>query len=112
MDCSGSAPCRGRFITANYRIWTDWDQEEFGSPYKVAWAEVDNGTTTVSLNLSFLAKFAVKLGNNTTGEISTGVTAGISRTGAAIVLLGDAPVFYCDPILDNNNTGSITYRSN
>lgn len=108
LNCSGSAPCRGKYITAGYRIWTDWDQEEFGSPYKVAWAEVDNGSTTFSFSVSLTAKF-IKTDKT---EVSAGVTVGFSRTGAAIVLLGDAPVFYCDPIMRDNNTGSVTYRSN
>ncbi len=107
LDCNPS-PCQGKWKTANYRIWTDWKQDEFGSPYFVDWAEVDNGTTTFNLSFPFTAKFKL----SDTVEISAGVTVGFSRTGAAIVGLGSAPVFYCDPIMMANNTGSVTYKSN
>lgn len=35
LDCSGV--CVGKWISANYRIWTDWDQSELGSPYYIDW---------------------------------------------------------------------------
>lgn len=107
LDCSPS-PCQGKWKTANYRIWTDWKQDEFGSPYFVDWAEVDNGSTTFNLSFPFTAKFKL----SDTVEISAGVTVGFSRTGDKIVALGNAPVFYCDPILMANNTGSVTFKSN
>lgn len=105
LDCGLLRPCRSRWITVNYRIGLDWDQETFGSPYKIAWAEVDPGTSTQSHQQGLSAKFKVD-----DVEITATTTATISYTGSAIVLLGEQNVFYCDPIMRENNTGSITFR--
>lgn len=108
LDCPRGQSCRGRWVTASYRIWQDWDQSEFGSPYRVSWAEVDNGTTTSSFNVQLGVKFKI----DSTTEISGSITAGVSRVGAAIVALGAQDVFYCDNIMRDNQTGSLAYRSN
>lgn len=106
LDCNGV--CEGKWQTPNYRIFRDWDLKEFGEPYRIDWAEVDNGVTTTSLSFPMSVKFKVP----GIGEVSTGITPTISRTGAAIVPLGNAPVFYCDPINMVNNTGSVSFRCN
>lgn len=76
-----------------------------GSPVRVDWAEVDPGQTTVSFSIPLSVKFKVS-----GVEISTGLTFGISRVGAAIVQLGNNITFYCDPIAMAHNTGSKEYR--
>lgn len=115
LNCSGT--CQGKFISANFRLWTDWKEDEIGSPYKIDWAEVDAGETTTSISIPIAAGFLI--GGNTTGgtvtggvTTSVGVTVGVSRTGEKIVLLGNQNVFFCDPLLMPNNTGSITFRCN
>lgn len=110
IDCSPH-PCQGIWRTESYRIWTDWKKDLMGSPYQVTWAEVDNGQTTLNLKLSFGASFKIK--EPTTGAEITetaGVEIGYSFVGDKIVELGNAPVFYCDPINLGNNTGSISFR--
>jgi hypothetical protein len=106
LDCSPS-PCQGKWKKANFAIGPDWDMAQMASPYFVSWAEVDPGTTTVSFGIPTTVKFKVG-----PVELSTGITFGVSRTGAAIVDLGRLAVFYCDPIMKQNNTGSITFRCN
>lgn len=107
LNCSGSSPCTGRFVNANFRIFRDWDLSEFGEPYKIDWAEVDNGTTTFGFSFPLSAGFKVD-----TVNYSGGTTVSFSRTGAQIITLGNAPVFYCDPLFFQNSTGSITFRCN
>jgi hypothetical protein len=99
--------------SVNFRLWTDWKEDEIGNPYAIDWAEVDTGTKTTSLSFPLTAGFIIggTVGTAGTGVVITaGVTPSISRTGAAIVLLGNQSVFFCDPILMPNNTGSITFR--
>jgi hypothetical protein len=97
--------CRGKWQTLDYRIWTDWDLEKFASPYYIDWAEVDGGTVTTTLSFPLSAEF--KIANVT---VKAGVTIGYSRVGDKIITLGNAPVFYCDPIRRNNSTGSIEFE--
>ncbi len=97
--------CNGTWKTINYRWYTDWKQDQIGSPFQVKWAEVDGGSSTISFKLGLNAKF--KDGDNETtgfGEV------GYSYTGSQIVELGNAPVFYCDPLMMENNTTSVTFR--
>jgi len=109
LNCSGV--CTGIWQTANYRIWTDWDESNFGSPYWIDWSEEDNGTQTVGLALPFSTTFKVKIGGL---EVATtyGFTASLSQTSASTVTLGIAPVFYCDPIMRINDTGSLQFKVN
>ncbi len=105
MTCN-NGPCQGKWLTADYRLWNDWDQAILGSPYLIDWAEVDNGTTTTDLNVSLTSQFKIA-GLTTPGAT---VNAGISRVGDKTVLLGNQRVFYCDKNLMDNNTGSITFN--
>ncbi len=105
LNCSGV--CDGRWQNANFRIFRDWNLKEFGEPYKVDWAEVDNGTTTASLSFPMSVKFKVDA-----VEVNAGITPSISRVGSAIVSLGNSLVFYCDPTMMENNTGSVSFRCN
>jgi len=105
LDCSGV--CTGKWQPANYRIWTDWDMANFGSPYYIDWSEEDNGTQTAGISFPLVAKFKVG-----PVEASAGVTLSISQTSSSTVKLGNAPVFYCDPIMRVNNTGSLEFRCN
>ena len=108
LNCSGV--CQGKFISTGsplFRIWRDWNLGELAEPYHISWAEVDPGETTVSLSFPLTAKF--KVGPI---EIGAGITPSISRKGNAIVPLGSQPVFYCDEIRRENNTGSLTFRVN
>jgi len=86
---------------------TDWDQSDFGSPYYIDWSEEDNGTQTVGISFPFVAKF--KIGPL---DASAGVTLSISHTSGSTVALGNQPVFYCDPIMSLNDTGSLVFRCN
>jgi hypothetical protein len=111
LDCG--SPCTGRFIntkngsTNHFRINTDWDKAFFADEYSILWAEVDPASTEVSFSIPLTASFKVAgVG------VSAGVTTTIKRVGTAIVPLGSQPVKYCDPILRENNTGSITFRVN
>lgn len=104
LDCGN--PCSGIWIKADYRLWTDWKEDIIGNPYAIDWAEVDPGTTTVKLDFPLKAEFKLKSGIG----LSAGITPGISRMGEKIVLLGNQRVFYCDPILKQNNTGSLTFK--
>ncbi|MBX2928928.1 MAG: hypothetical protein KF852_13920 [Saprospiraceae bacterium] len=100
-------PCQGRWLRQNYRIGLDWDEATFGSPYRISWAEVDPGQTTFSLQAGLSSKFKVD-----SVEVSATVGVTISYTGSAVVNLGDQNVFYCDPIMRENDTGSVTFRCN
>lgn len=105
LHCDGV--CFGKWQTANYRIWTDWDLSNFGSPYYIDWSEEDSSTQTVGISFPIVAKF--KIGPI---EFSAGVTHSISQTSATTVALGNAPIFYCDPILKTNATGSLEFQVN
>lgn len=110
LNCS-NGPCQGKFINVNFRLWTDWNLNTLGDPYKISWAEVDPGETTTTLQVPLSVEFTKEIfGQKVT--FKTGITPGISRRGNAIVPLGDQHVFYCDPILSENTTGSITFRCN
>jgi hypothetical protein len=109
LDCSGSTPCRGRFIKSNYRLWTDWDKDKLGTPYAISWAEVDPGEQTVGISIPLAVTFGKE---KSPIKFSVGLAPKIERKGSAIVELGDQRVFYCDPILKDNDTGSITFRCN
>lgn len=98
-----------KWITVNYRWYTDWKQHEIGSPIEIKWAEVDGGTSTTTLKLGLKSSFKVP-GHSAPIEASGEVS--YSYTGSAIVELGNAPVFYCDPLLKENDTGSITFTVN
>ena len=108
LDCSNhsSHPCIGIWKAINYRWWTDWKEDIVASPYQVTWAEVDTGKKTLSSNLGLSVSY--KVDTNITKTLSS--TIGYSYTGAEIVELGTAPVFYCDPIMMENNTLSITFK--
>ena len=108
LNCSGV--CEGKFISTGsplFRIWRDWNLGELAEPYHISWAEVDPGETTVTISFPLTAKFKVG-----PVEIGAGITPSISRKGNAIVPLGSQPIFYCDPILSENNTGYLTFRVN
>ncbi len=108
LDCPLIGPCRGRWIRVNYRIGPDWDQRTFGSPYKIAWAEVDPGSSTQSYQTGIGATFKL----DSLGQISVTSSTTISYTGSMIVLLGEQNVYYCDRIMADNSTNSITFRCN
>jgi hypothetical protein len=101
---------QGQWKTLDYRIWTDWDLETFATPYYIDWAEVDHGTVTTTLSFPLSAKFKLQVPGIGGVEQTVGVTVGYSRVGDKIVLLGNAPVFYCDPIQMNNSTGSVEFE--
>ncbi len=114
LNC-GRGPCQGRWVSTNhggngfFLVWsTDWDLSNFGDPYYIDWAEVDNGSTTVSFGVGLNAKF--KIGDNT--EVGGTVNATISRVGSAIVQLGRQSVNYCEPIRKPIETGSVTFKVN
>ena len=106
LDC-GPTPCEGRWKDVNYRIWRDWDLAELAEPYHVEWSEVDDSKVTVSVKIPFKVKF--KLSDIITLE--TGIEPSISFEGEQTVRLGNQRVFYCDPILKENDTASVTFLS-
>ncbi len=107
LDCS-SRPCQGKWIKSGlpFRLWTDWMREELGSPYVIDWSEVDNQRITIGGSIAIAPKF--KLSEEL--EITTTYTFSFQWVGELTVLLGSQQVFYCDPILKPNNTGSVTFR--
>jgi hypothetical protein len=109
LNCSGV--CTGIWQTPNYRIWQDWDESNFGSPYSISWSEEDNGTQTIGLSVPYSTNFKVKIGGL---EVSTtyGFTANISTTAGTTVSLGVQAVFYCDPIMKVNDTSSLQFQCN
>jgi len=108
LDCSPS-PCVGKWVTAGlpYRIWTDWNLSEIASPYVIHWSEVDNVQTSATIGFPMSASFKFE-----DVGVSMGVNASMTIVGEKTVLLGSAPVFYCDPIMAINNTGSVQFRCN
>jgi hypothetical protein len=102
--------CRGQWQTLDYRIWTDWNLENFGSPYYIDWAEVDHGAITTTLSFPLTSKFSFTIPTIGTVERTASVVIGYSRVGDKIVALGNAPVFYCDKILRTNSTSSIEFQ--
>jgi len=113
LQNSISGECIPIYVTQNYRIWTDWKKDNLGSPYNVVWAEVDNTTVTNYVKMPFSVSFKVK--DPLTGieeTINAGIEAGYSQVGTNTVDLGSQNVFYCDPIMKENGTGSIVFRCN
>jgi hypothetical protein len=104
LDCSPH-PCSGKWVNANYRFWTDWKKDSFGSPYLVKWAEVDGGSAAINMGQTITSSFTYE--GATFAETKT---IGYSYKGDPIVDLGSAPVIYCDPIMMENSTGSLTFR--
>ncbi len=105
--------CFPIYLNQNYRIWTDWKMNNLGSPYNVVWSEVDNQTITNYVKFPFSSSFKVK--DPITGLEDTytaGIEVGYSKVGTNTVELGNQNVFYCDPIIMENNTGSIVFRCN
>ncbi len=105
LNCSGV--CEGKFQLRNFRIRPDWDKTTFGDQYKISWAEVDKGSTTLGVSIPLSAKFKVG-----PVEIGAGTTFSFSQTVGPVVELGSQNVFYCDPISMTHNTGSVTFRVN
>jgi hypothetical protein len=113
LDCTNHNlhPCQGKWVTENYRIWTDWQKDNMGSPYQVEWAEVDSGSGTLYQKTNFGTTFSITDTNTgATIEDKRGIEMGYSFTGDKIVTLGNQRVFYCDPIMMENSTTSITFR--
>lgn len=108
LNCS-NGPCQGRWVSAgNFRLWSrDWKVDELASPYAVAWSEVDNRTVTSSLGATVSAKFVVD-----GVEITQSRTFTLGTQSVPNVPLGSGWVEYCDPLMMENSTGSITFRVN
>jgi hypothetical protein len=105
LDCSNS-PCIGKLKGAFFRIGPDWDQAFMANPMTISWSEVDDGTTTIGLNGSLGVSFAA---TKTLPAVSSTLGISFSQTTAAIVQLGSQNVFYCDPLKQAYDTGSITF---
>jgi hypothetical protein len=121
--CSGV--CDGTFKDANFRFSPDWDEAVLGSPLTINWSEVDPSEQTFSFSVGVGVGFKtgpraapIAAGNGTTipGPRTGNVTltpsfnTSFSTKGAAIVQLGSQPVFYCDPLSTDYNTGSVTFH--
>jgi len=108
LNC-GTRPCQGRWLPVNFRIGPDWDNSIFGDPYAIAWAEVDGGSVNIGLTFGVNVKFKVKV-DDIEVEVGGSVSTTVSYAGSSTVLLGIQEVHYCDPIMKENNTQSVTFR--
>lgn len=110
LNCS--SVCSGNFKIRNYRIRPDWNLSTFGDQYRVSWAEVDKGSTTLGVSIPFTTSFKIAIPG--VGDVTRtfGINLNYSQTIGPVAELGSQNVFYCDPISKENGTGSVTFRCN
>ncbi len=121
LDCGN--PCEGRIKTVDFRISPDWDEAFLSNPLLINWSEVDPSESTLSFGITVGVGFkigpramvgtgstATQTGPRTDPTISSGINLSYSKKGTAIVQLGSQGVFYCDPLNQVYNTGSVTFK--